>query len=192
MKRSEAELRQIVRRIQKGERDLFRRIIAEYTPLVIHIVYRLVKQAQDREDICQETFVKVYVHLGTFRFESKISTWIARIAYNTCINFLQKKGETVLTDTAGENGQIFERTSDRPLPDEAYIAKDTGRMLEAAINRLNPVYRTIVTLYHLEHMSYDEISKTLSLPQGTVKSYLYRARQQLKKIIEPVYAGEQS
>ncbi|MBN2417282.1 sigma-70 family RNA polymerase sigma factor [bacterium] len=190
-KRSESEIRHTVRQIQRGDRELFRIIIAEYKPLVIHVVYRLIRQAQDREDLCQETFVRVYTHLGSFRFESKLSTWIARIAYNTCINFLQKKGEVLMTDTACEDQPEFERVSDVPLPDEACITEDTMRLVEAAVGRLNPVFRAIVTLYHLEHMSYEEIAKTLSLPQGTVKSYLYRARQQLKTILEPIYAGDQ-
>ncbi len=176
-----------------GDKNSFREVVRAHQRLVSHIVFRMIPSDPDREDLCQEVFVKVYQNLGNFRFDAKLSTWIARIAYNTCLNFLEKKRLPLYDDLADEN-RPFEPAAPEgsSRPDRAYESGRTGEIVRGEIDHLPPVYKTLVTLYHLEQMSYAEIGQIMKLPEGTVKSYLYRARKMLKGRLKSVYQGEQS
>lgn len=186
-----ADQRQLVERIVAGDKNSFRALVKDYQRLVSHIVFRMIPPGPDREDLCQEVFVKVYQNLRNFRFDAKLSTWIARITYNSCLNFLDKKRLPLYDDLAEEN-RPFEPASpdDTTRPDRAYESSRTGEIVRNEINRLPAVYKTLITLYHLEQMSYIEIGRIMNLPEGTVKSYLFRARKMLKGRLQTVYRGE--
>jgi RNA polymerase sigma-70 factor (ECF subfamily) len=172
--------RVLVQKILTGDPDAFTRLIDKYKALVVHIVYRMVASPEDREDICQEVFVKIYRNLGGFRFESKLSTWIARVAYNTCVNHLEKKREFLLGEVRPDLETLDDLSGEADRPDEAAEETDVSLRLRTEIERLPVAYRTIITLYHLEEMSYSEIGEIMNLPEGTVKSHLFRARKHLK------------
>ncbi len=186
----EAE-KHLVQSVLKGNREAFRDLISAYERLVAHIVFRMVHNESDREDICQEVFVKVSQNLSRFSFKSKLSTWIGRIAYNTTLNYLEKKRVPLYDDLGGSSGG---ETSKKKTVDssEAFMSGDTGpedlllqnemnRDLHEQISHLPVLFRTVITLYHLEHMSYLDIADIMNLPVGTVKSYLFRARKRLKE-----------
>lgn len=176
-----------------GDKNSFRELVNMHQRLVSHIVFRMIPAGPDREDVCQEVFVKVYQNLGNFRFDAKLSTWIARISYNTCLNFLDKKRLPLYDDLADENS-TFEPAApeESSRPDRAYESSRTGEIVRNEIEHLPAVYRTLVTLYHLEQMNYAEIGRIMKLPEGTVKSYLFRARKMLKGRLQAVYHGEKS
>jgi RNA polymerase sigma-70 factor (ECF subfamily) len=186
-----ADHRKLVEHILAGDQNSFRVLITQYQRLVSHVVFRLIPPGPDQEDICQEVFVKVYQHLGNFRFDSKLSTWIARIAYNTCLNHLEKK-KIPLYDDLGPEDREFEpaATDEASRPDFSVESDETKRILQKEIEKLPAVYKTIVTLYHLDYMSYAEIAKTMKMPEGTVKSYLFRARKMLKDKLMTSFARE--
>jgi RNA polymerase sigma factor (sigma-70 family) len=188
-----ADQKQLVERIIAGDKNLFRELVKDHQRLVSHIVFRMIPPGPDREDLCQEVFVKVYQNLGKFRFDAKLSTWIARITYNSCLNFLDKK-HLPLYDDLAEDDRPFEPAApdDASRPDRAYESGRTGEIVRGEINRLPAVYKTLITLYHLEQMSYSEIGRIMKLPEGTVKSYLFRARKMLKGRLQAVYHGDQS
>jgi len=170
----------LIRQIQSGDRRAFQILIEENQRLVTHIVFRIVSNAADREDLCQDVFMKVYKNLSGFRFGSKLSTWIGQIAYNTSINYVQKKKATLYEDHVPQ-GQSLDTISGKTiLPDTYTERKDLSSRLQTEIDNLDMPYRTILTLYHVEEMSYSEISRIMDLPEGTVKSYLFRARERLK------------
>lgn len=184
------ESRQLVAGIIAGETDKFQILIERYQKLVAHIVFRMVAKEADREDVCQDVFVKVYQNLATFQFGSKLSTWIATIAYNTSLNFLEKKKVPLYDDLAPSETGMERMPSDESLPDEDLEAKDISGLLREEIMNLPVQYRTILALYHLEEMSYKEISAITKLPDGTVKSHLFRARKLLKEKLLAKYSQE--
>ena len=179
----------LIRQICNGDTSAYKIFINRYQKLVIHIVYRMVSQQQDREDLVQDVFVNAYRALSKFRFESQISTWLGKIAYHICLNHLQKKKVPLLDDSM--EGSLTEYSLDgQKLPDDLIADKDFYDKIHSEVENLPPLYRTIVTLYHLEQFSYKEIADILQLPEGTVKSYLYRARGQLRERLSSVYKHE--
>ncbi len=180
----------LVSSVLAGERDAFRLLVEHFQSLVGHIVFRLVREEADREDLCQEVLLRLYRHLPEFRGECKLSTWIAQIAYNTCLNWLQKKRPQRYTREGSEGGSLDDLFGSLPSPEERVCDQDLAACLEREIMALPPPYRTIVTLYHVEEMSYEEIGEVMGLPQGTVKSYLFRARRKLKERLLRGYGRE--
>jgi RNA polymerase sigma factor (sigma-70 family) len=182
---------QLIQQVLTGERDAFRILVENYKNLVAHIVYRMIYCKEDREDICQDVFIKIYQNISNFHGKSKLSTWIARIAYNTCINHLEKKEKkrTLVSDDLLIENYVSENSDDsiHKVIEEG----DIKEKLTAVIELLPEIFRIVITLYHLEGMKYQEISQVLDKPEGTIKSYLYRARQILKIALEKKYYKEE-
>jgi RNA polymerase sigma-70 factor (ECF subfamily) len=177
----------LVERVLSGDTTAFRQIIKITQGLVAQIIFKMVNNAEDRLDITQDVYLKVFKNLSGFKFQSKLSTWIARISYTTCLNFLQKK-KLVLVDNVYDEDQSVEEleklSSDKELTDKIENTIDQNerkKILLVEIDKLSPVYKTLIILFHNEELSYSEISEITQLPEGTVKNYLYRARIELKK-----------
>jgi len=185
------ETKELVKKVQLGDQQSFKLLIEQYQKLAFSIVYRMVLNETDREDLCQDIFVKVYKNLSSFTFSAKLSTWIARIAVNTCINHLKKKKVPLFGDFASENETLEESILETTNPADFTESRDLSNRLQQEIDHLKPQYRTILTLYHLEDMSYAEIGGVLNLPDGTVKSYLFRARKLLKERLIDKYEQEE-
>ncbi|MDH4223042.1 MAG: sigma-70 family RNA polymerase sigma factor [candidate division Zixibacteria bacterium] len=185
-----AETSSLVRRILDGDKESFRIIVNENQRLVSHIVFRMVYNKTDREDLCQEVFLKVYKNLSQFHFGAKISSWIARITYNTCLDFLKKKKHPASDTVSFEDVENQDLTGDYTSPDESVKREEMSTFLHREIEMMPPNYQTILTLYHLEDLSYTEISKIMQIPEGTVKSHLFRARKLLKERLTSKYQKE--
>ena len=179
----------LIERILAGETDAFEEIIRDYGRLVNHIVYRMIPNITDREDICQDIFVKVYQNLASFRSDAKLSTWIGRITTNRCLDFLGKKS-LPLADEAFDKATESAIDTEQRADDKAEMA-EISVLLKNEINKLPAVYKTIITLYHLDENNYAEIGKILKMPEGTVKSYLFRARQMLRQQLSASYNQEE-
>ena len=196
---SDIDERELVERILDGDREAFLTFIDQYERLVKHVVYRMVDDDRDREELCQDVFVRAHRYLDGFRFESKLSTWLARIARNTCLNHLEKKDMPLYADEApspeGETPDA--RTALNRVPDAdadvAGAAADRQRreVVRKGIDSLSEHYRTALTLYHLEGMSVSQISEVMDNPEGTVKSHLYRGRKKLKDWLLDRYQREE-
>ena len=153
----------------------------------------------DREELCQDVFVRAYRYLDGFRFESKLSTWLARIARNTCLNHLEKKDMPLYADEApspeGETPDA--RTALDRVPDadadvaEATVDRQRREVVRESIDALSERYRTALTLYHLEGMGASQIGEVMDNPEGTVKSHLYRSRKKLKDWLLDRYQREE-
>jgi RNA polymerase sigma factor (sigma-70 family) len=179
-----------IEKILAGDKEACQALVEEYQRLVSHIVFRMVSNQADREDICQDVFLKVYQNLNEFRSESKISTWVAKIAYNTCINYLEKK-RLPLWDDLPSQAQKPGSLRDRDVqPDCLTEEQEVTIHLHREIEKLPVHFRTILALYHLDGMSYNEIGKITGMPEGTVKSYLFRARRLLKERLLAKYQPE--
>lgn len=180
----------LVRSVLLKERSAFERLIRQYEGLVIHIVMPLIKHENDREDICQDVFLKVYEKLHTFQFRSKLSTWIGNIAYNASINFLQKKKNVLLDDIlnsgSDESSVLYENFVNKDethSPERLLIKKEESKLLRAAVNKLPVIQKTILLLFHQDELSLEEISVIIEMPVNTVKSHLFRARRGLNEIL---------
>ena len=192
--------RALIDQILRGDLNTFRDLVEKYQKLVAHIVFRLVSHPDDREEICHEIFIKVYQNLAGFKFQSKLSTWIGRIAYNTTINYLRKEKIPLYEDIKPVEhtdddieyyGTVLKSfQSADPTPAEALELHDQKAMIHEQLEKLPALYRTILTLYHLEQMSYQEVGTIMDLPEGTVKSYLFRGRKKLKDILIRELEGE--
>jgi len=164
--------------------EAVRTFIQQYEKLVIHIVFKMVSVQEDREDLCQEIFLKTFEKLSSFRFGSKLSTWIGTIAFNSCVNFLKKK-KVILTEDffkTNEDDEAECEIKDMALtPDLSLMTKEKMVLLQKTAETLNPVQRTILQLFHEDNCSLEEISEITNLSLNTVKSHLFRARKLLKK-----------
>lgn len=180
----------LVQQILDGQVDEFQKIIEKYQKLVWHLVSKIVKSQADREDVSQDVFVKVYKNLNSFKFESKLSTWIGRIAYNSAINFIQKKKPELYEDISPGGVTLDSLASTNVNPANFVGSQNVNAILKKEIMNLPIQYKTIVTLYHLDEMNYNEIAEITTLPIGTVKSHLFRARKLLKDRLELKYTKE--
>ena len=160
--------------------------------LVAQIVFKMVDLAEDRKDLAQEIYLKAFRKIDGFRFESKLSTWIARIAYHTCINHLERKkpivypGSLLKSGTEIEESSPFFNHSIQGFTNETMTwvsRKELKIILWTEVGKLDPIHKTLITLFHQEEMSYDEIADITEMPIGTVKNYLFRARRALKDIL---------
>ena len=135
------------------------------------MVGRVVRQDEDREEVCQDVFMKVYEKLGEFAFQSQLSTWIATIAYRHAINHLRKK--KIIVEDLSESQASVEQDSIDEQDIESYLLK--------LVDTLPPQYKMVLTLYHLEQKNYAEIGEITGMPEGTVKIRLHRIRGRLRE-----------
>jgi len=175
------EIKRLIESVLSGNRGAFVRLVEMHKRLVSHMVFRMIQNEADREDLCQEVFMRVYDNLGSFRFQSKLSTWIGSVAFNTCANYLEKKRVPLYQDLGPGERTIDDCVDNSLNPDEIVERGDISSIIRREIDGLPIKYRTVITLYHLEEMSYKEIGSIANLPEGTVKSYLFRARRLLKE-----------
>lgn len=178
--------------IARGERHAFAALVQRHQRLVWHVVQRLVRDPEDTRELAQETFLRVHRTLHQFRGESRLSTWIARVAWTLAVRHLQAR-RIELVDAAppgdGDGGD------DAPLPaalrdaadplDLAAQVADTqaARLLREHVERLAPLPQLLLTLHHLHEMPVAEIATLTGVPEGTVKSHLHRSRRQLREAL---------
>lgn len=171
----------LVSRVLRGDVSAFRHLIKQNERLVSFMVGKLVKNAEEHEEVCQDVFVKVHEKLSDFNFESKLSTWIATIAYRHAINTVRKGKHEIQTLSEEHAESHFVERED---PESILSDDDMDRYVLTLIDQLPANFKIVLTLYHLEGKHYDEISTITGMPEGTVKSYLFRARAILKEKVK--------
>lgn len=176
----------------KGHERAYRELVRRYERPVFSLVYRMVRHRERAEDLTQETFVKALNALESYRPDYKFSSWIFKIANNAAIDQLRRKElETLSIDgapdadsaeTARESTLQLRDAGESPL--DELEARELGSAIERAIGQLRPEYRSCIILRHVEGYPYEEIAELLELPLGTVKTYIHRARNELKQVLE--------
>lgn len=174
------EDKQLVEKVLSGDLGAFELLIKRHQKLVAHMIVRLIDDPRDQEEIAQDIFVKVYDKLDSFSFQSKLSTWIATIAFREAANHLKRNKKWQNEQEIQE--KHFERDSAWDITTETM---DYASYIQHWIQKLPHSYRTVLTLYHLEELSYPEIVQVMDMPEGTVKNYLFRARKKLKELLAP-------
>ena len=174
------EDKDLVKKVLQGDLQAYRLLISRHQRLVDHIIGRLIDDPRDQEELAQDIFIKVYDKLGSFEFQSKLSTWIATIAYREAANRLKKTKKW-------QNESDIDKlnSSDTGSWDLSTEQSDQSAFIQKFILQLPHAYRTVLTLFHLEGMSYPEIVEVMNMPEGTVKNYLFRARKKLKDALTP-------
>jgi RNA polymerase sigma-70 factor (ECF subfamily) len=170
----------------------YRELIRRYERPVFSLIYRMVRDRELAEDLAQETFVKALNAIESYRPEFKFSSWIFKIANNAAIDQLRRRELDTLSLDGSPNAETADaveatalQISDRnETPLEELEARELGGAIEIAIARLRPEYRACILLRHVEGRPYEEIAEMLSLPLGTVKTYIHRARNELRMALE--------
>lgn len=188
------DVQQLIKEAQKGNLEAFGSLIEQHERLVYNIAYRMFSNPEDVKDISQEVFLKVYRYLGKFDGKASFSTWLYRIAVNTCIDELRKRQgkETISLDMENDNGESTLKSQyadNSPGVEEQIISNEGFDRLKKAMNKLSYEHKTVITLRDIEGLSYSEISEITEVSQGTVKSRLARARKALKDLV--LSEGEQ-
>lgn len=176
----------LINRCKKGSREAFNELVLKYQTRVINIAYGMLSDREDALDAAQETFVRVYKNIESFKEQSSLTTWIYRITSNVCADILRKrqKGSNIISlNKLSDDNKETDIKDDAPTPEDSAELSERQRAVREAIARLGDEYRTVITLCDMEGLSYDEIAAILKIPSGTVKSRINRARNSLKKIL---------
>ena len=177
----------LIERCRRGDRRAFAALVDRYKILIFNLVDRMIFDKALVEDLAQEVFIRVYQGLPGFRGESRLSTWIYRVAYNVCMAELERarhRVDFVSIDARGdEAGPRLDRRDDRQDFEAMLSRIDFRWTIQKFLDRLPPRYKAMLTLYYLQEMSYGEIGEIMALPLGTVKTHLHRAKQALRHMI---------
>ena len=179
----------LIKRAQNGDSKAFEILIEAHFKKIYNIAYRMAGNPDDASDMTQEVMIKLFRNINSFEGNSKFSTWVYRVATNTCLDELKKLRRhstySINSEISTADGEFMYEVEDTsPTPDLEVERGELADMVAKAIAALNPEHRAIITLRDIQEFSYEEIANILNLSEGTVKSRLSRARMQLKKILE--------
>lgn len=167
---------ELVRRCLEGDPEAFRPLVEKYQKVLYNVAYRMVHDCEDARDLAQGAFVKAFEKLGSYDPAYQFFSWIYRILVNDTLNFLERNRPHQSLDPAWD-------AAAPGGPREELEARELGRTVRAALMSLSVDYREVVVLRHFAELSYGEMSVALAIPEKTVKSRLYTARQRLAEIL---------
>jgi RNA polymerase sigma-70 factor (ECF subfamily) len=182
---------EVVAQARDGREAAYRELIRRYERPVFSLILRMVRDRQLAEDLSQETFIKALNAIGSYRPEFKFSSWIFKIANNAAIDHLRRREVDTLSLDGAPNATSQEDIEATALqvgdkgetPLAELEARELGTAIERAIGQLRPEYRSCILLRHVEGLAYEEIAQLLDLPLGTVKTYIHRARHELRGML---------
>lgn len=187
----------LIERAQAHDEAAFDQIMNLYADRLYNYILRMVGSPTDAEDLLQEVFLRAYQGLPNFDRRASLSTWLYRIATNLCIDHQRKRARRVQTvsysaweDEEGEGGAWEFPDLQTPNPMEAALNHELQQVVEHAVAALSPKLKTVLLLYDVEELSYEEIARVLNIPIGTVKSRLNHARGQVQKHVEAYLRGD--
>lgn len=174
-----------LRRAQKGDSSAFEMLVTPHEQMLWRVCWHYTHHQEDAADCLQETMLKAWRGIKAYRGECSLSTWLYRIASTVCLDFLRKQKRLPETESADElaEDEGFTPVDDSPTPDEAVIRQESADNIRAAIDALSADMRTVIILYALQGMQYEEIAEVTRTSVGTVKSRISRARQKIAKYL---------
>lgn len=192
--RSDAEL---VRLCIRGEERAAGELVSRFERPVFSLIYRMVRDRELAEDLAQEAFVRTLNNLDRFDPSYKFSSWLFKIAHNLTVDHLRKRelktvsihGAPDAVTVEGQEATAITLETAEERPDELLEARELGSEIEGAIGRLRPDYRTAILLRHVEGRPYEEIAEIMDVPLGTVKTYIHRARKELRDSLAHLVEG---
>jgi RNA polymerase sigma-70 factor (ECF subfamily) len=179
---------ELVKRVQRGDKTAFDILVLKYQHKIVQLINRYIRDQHEALDIAQDTFIKAYRALPTFRGESAFYTWIYRIAINTAKNHIATRSRRPSDDDIDvETAEQFESASglrDQETPEGVLLSEELARVIQLALDELPDELRTAVSLRELDGLSYDEIADVMNCPVGTVRSRIFRAREAIDKKLQ--------
>jgi len=183
--------RALVEAVLANRAGAFEQLVRDYQGLCWHIIQRMVRHPEDTRELCQEAFLRVHRYLQQYRFDSPLKSWIGQVAYSVAKRHLERKRIALADMHVGggmdedDGPSLLDNIGDGVDLQDAHAQADDERELHAAIERLPPLQRMILTLYHLEELPIGEIATITGLAEGTIKSHLFRSRKTLRECLEP-------
>jgi RNA polymerase sigma-70 factor (ECF subfamily) len=171
---------ELVKECLEGDRGAFAEIVERYKRLIYSVVYNMIRDKDEVQDISQEVFVRIYKALGRYNPQYKFSTWSVKIATNLCLDILRKKK----IDSAPIE-EIESYSDKKGIPEDKFVEKERNEIIRNAVQQLPEKYRVPVVLFHQNGMSYNEMTEILGEPITIIKNRLYRARKMLKEKLLP-------
>lgn len=175
----------IVRRVIDGDKRAYAELVDRHKEKAMTLAVRMLKDRHEAEEALQDAFVRAFRALPAFEWKSTFSTWFYRIVFNVCSSRLSRRGDTALVSIDRENDDDLkmEIPSMDDEPDKEFEMKEFNAIVRAEIDRMEPSYGSILTMFFLQEMSYEEIISVTGLPLGTVKNRLFRARLHLRTAV---------
>lgn len=169
---------ELVCKCLSGRQEAFEELVIRYKKLIYSVVYNMIPDKQEVNDVSQEVFIRIYKSLDKYNPEFKFSTWAVRISTNLCLDMLRKKKVDQLPIE-----EIEGLSREKDTPESRFIARERSTRIKEAVNSLPEKYRLPVILFHQNGLSYEEITEVLKEPMTIVKNRLYRARLMLREIL---------
>lgn len=183
--------RRLIAECLGGRRDAFGELVSRYQARLYNAAVRLVDNTDDAADVVQDAFLNAYQSLHAFKGDAEFFTWLYRIAFNGAISLKRKKRPTGSLDAAaGDHGLEPADESEYVRTGHALQRSEEDRLLYAALARLSPEHREVLTMKDLDGLRYEEIAEVLTVPVGTVRSRLHRARLELRELLAPLDDAE--
>ena len=164
-----------VKKLINGDAKAFEQLVRENQNKIYAVCMNMLKDPHDAQDAAQDTFVKAYTRISSFKGASSVTTWLTKIAVNTCMDILKSRKQHLNIDDQYD-------LADEETTETVVEKNENVKAVRKALSELPPEFRTVIVLRHIENLSYDEIAAALDLDPGTVKSRLWRAREKLTKI----------
>jgi len=175
---------QLVTASKKGDQDAFAQLVQRYQRRVFNLVYRMLQQYEEANEITQETFLAAWQGLPAFRGDARFPTWLYRIAYNCSLKQLEQRKRDQALQVALQAEQALESANSEKRTDAELDAHDRQALIQEHLSQLPAKYRIVLILRHLQDKTYEEISEILTMPIGTIKTHLFRARNLLKERLQ--------
>jgi len=169
---------------KQGDQDAFAQLVQRYQRRIFNLVFRILQQYDEATEITQETFLAAWQGLPSFRVDARFPTWLYRIAYNCSLKQLEHRRRDRALQAAIQAEQVLQHVDDSMRADTELEAHDRQTMIQEQISNLPAKYRIVLVLRHLQEMTYEEMAEALTMPIGTIKTHLFRARNLLKERLE--------
>jgi RNA polymerase sigma-70 factor, ECF subfamily len=169
---------------KRGDQDAFAQLVQRYQRRIFNLVFRILQQYDEASEITQETFLAAWQGLPSFRGEARFPTWLYRIAYNCSLKQLEHRKRDQALQAAMQAERVLQHVDDSLRTDAELEAHDRQAMIQEQISCLPAKYRIVLVLRHLQEMTYEEMAEALTMPIGTIKTHLFRARNLLKERLE--------
>jgi RNA polymerase sigma-70 factor, ECF subfamily len=179
---------QLLSEARSGDEQAFAELCLRYRGMVMNRIYRIVRHQEDAEDVLQETFLKAYQHLQTFRGACSFSTWLAAIGTNMSLMLLRKR-KALRTNNCGlvpdyDETLVMDFRDLAPNPEQQYMMSQTSQQLKHAVMRLEPQIRKLLEMYYKSELRLKDAAQILGIPEATAKSRLLRARHMLRRSLK--------
>jgi len=180
----------LIRAIQAGDHLAFKSLVRRYQHQVANLIYVTIGNRDDVEDIAQEVFIRVYRSLPKFKFDASFFSWLYRITMNLCIDEIRKRKirKVLSLDFLTEDAlEVRRKSKEYEIPSDALLQEEKRGVIQSALQRLTPDHREVLVLREYQNYSYNEIAETLDLSMEAVKSRIFRARAELKKMLNDYF-----